>query len=705
MNKKYNTVPITNPYFDTVTVSEWTQIHVNGTPRDFMVQSRELSTADERCWVNWRMEEKDGRLTKVPYRPDGRRASSTSPDDWSTYDEVTSAVDRFSGIGIVFTGTLLGIDIDHCIEYGIVPPEVDAFIKKARSYTEISPSTTGLHVYLRLTEPMTLERNRSGSYECYTSGRFFTVTDYSWEDTWPLRTVTPTEATELLKMLGYPWNKKEPTTVGSKVPHVVPSDAEILRRMFSAKNGTKVKALYDGDTSEYNDCDTSVADAALCSHLAFWTGKDAARIESLWLASPLGSRGKTQMRKDYREDTIAFAMRGTTDTYKGWDEKTVEQGVARDAVGKSQAVLTRFSDIPPVPIDWLWEGRIARGKITLIAGDPGFGKSLLTIDLAARISTGAEWPDFPIPAPLGDTVMLSVEDGRGDTIRPRLDAAGADCTRVLHLEGTMTGEDGKVRPRTLSFKRDMEALEDALKSLPECRLVVVDPVSAYLDDTDSHKNADVRGLLAPLAELAERLKIAVILIQHLNKGGTGGSALYRPMGSLAFVAAARAAYIVTKDKDNVNRRLMLPAKNNIAKDTTGLAYSIVDGDNGIPHLVWESVPISITADDALAASNVREEPTETEWAVMFLEDLLANGRVTAQVVHREAKSNHITDKPLRRAQAKLGIKPAKDKTVFNGPWWWELPKHEDAPMHEVALINEGASSASEGILGVTERSL
>jgi RecA-family ATPase len=233
-------------------------------------------------------------------------------------------------------------------------------------------------------------------------------------------------------------------------------------------------------------------------------------------------------------------------------------------------VLTRFSDIPPEEIQWLWQGRIARGKLTLIAGDPGFGKSLLTIDLAARVSTGADWPDFPIPAPLGDTVMLSVEDGRADTIRPRLDAAGADCTRVLHLEGATIGDDGKSRPRTLSFKRDMEALEDALKSLPECRLVIVDPISAYLDDTDSHKNADVRGLLAPLAELAERLKIAVVLIQHLNKGGTGANALYRPMGSLAFVAAARAAYIVTKDKNNADRRMMLPAKNNLAKDTTEL---------------------------------------------------------------------------------------------------------------------------------------
>jgi hypothetical protein len=697
MHKEYNTVPLSLSCFESITVSEWAGIRIDR-PSQVVIPSISLSTPEEKCWVNWRLEEKDGRLTKVPYRPDGRRASSTNPDDWSTYGEVVTARSRFNGVGIVFTGSLLGIDIDHCIENGSVSQEVASFIESAKTYTEVSPSGSGLHLYLKLTEPMTLERNRSGHYECYTSGRFFTVTNHPWTASYELRTVTPAEANTILCELGYPWKKEMQPTTTSNANRLTLTDAELLSRMFSAKNGAKVKALYDGDTTEYDDCDESVADAALCAHLAFWTGKDAARIESMWLASPLGAREKTQRRKDYRDGTVRYAIENTPEVYKGRSEDTGRDQTPPTSKN-SRAVLTRFSDIPPEEIQWLWEGRIARGKITLIAGDPGFGKSLLSIDLAARVSTGADWPDFPIPAPLGDTVMLSVEDGRADTIRPRLDAAGADCTRVLHLEGATIGDDGKSRPRTLSFKRDMEALEDALKSLPECRLVIVDPISAYLDDTDSHKNADVRGLLAPLAELAERLKIAVVLIQHLNKGGTGANALYRPMGSLAFVAAARAAYIVTKDKDNADRRLMLPAKNNLAKDTTGLAYSIVKTGSGMPRLQWESIPITTTADDALAAANMNEEPTETEWAVMFLEDLLANGRVPSKKVHDEAKSAHISIKVLRRAQARLGIVPAKDKTVFDGPWWWALPVHEDAPTHEVAPINERASSIDEGIFG------
>ena len=160
------------------------------------------------------------------------------------------------------------------------------------------------------------------------------------------------------------------------------------------------------------------------------------------------------------------------------------------------------------------------------------------------MSNEAQWPDSSERAPLGGVVMLSAEDDAADTIRPRLDAAGADCSRVSLLAG-VSRFDLEANERflaTFNLARDLRALEEAIESTPDCRLVVIDPISAFCGATDSHKNADVRGLLAPLSELAQRQHVAVVGVNHLNKSGAGGPAIYRTMGSLAFVAAARAAW-------------------------------------------------------------------------------------------------------------------------------------------------------------------
>ena len=153
--------------------------------------------------------------------------------------------------------------------------------------------------------------------------------------------------------------------------------------------------------------------------------------------------------------------------------------------------------------------------------------------------------------------MLSAEDDPGDTIRPRLDAAGADCSRISLLAGVAWDDDQDAQVATFNLARDLRALDAAIESTPECRLVVIDPISAFCGSTDSHKNSDVRGLLAPLSELVQRRQVAVVGVNHLNKSTAGGPAIYRTMGSLAFVAAARAAWAVVKDKDDPAKPTLL----------------------------------------------------------------------------------------------------------------------------------------------------
>jgi len=281
-------------------------------------------------------------MTKIPYSIRGAKASSTDPSTWSTYKEAKEALrdNGFgSGIGIVFTPdqTLLGIDIDHVLEDSKIKHEkgdaIKSLIKEAKTYTEISPSGTGLHLYLAISDgPLELEANRHAPFEAYTSGRFFTWSEVPFGSKRPIRTVHKAEALRLLGIIGYPWAKAETTGPAVSVIELGKSlleDADILKRMFDSKNGADIKKLYQGDASAYlNDKgkpNLSSADAALLAHLAFWTRHDKEQMDRIWLASPLGQREKTQGRIDYRVRSIAGAIKNCKDVYRTQEERIKEE--------------------------------------------------------------------------------------------------------------------------------------------------------------------------------------------------------------------------------------------------------------------------------------------------------------------------------------------------------------------------------------------
>lgn len=367
----------------------------------------------------------------------------------------------------------------------------------------------------------------------------------------------------------------------------------------------------------------------------------------------------------------------------------IEEEVHNENNFAAHAVVVRLADIQSVPISWLWPERFAIGKLTLIVGDPNLGKSLLTATMAAIVSKGSQWPVDKTPAPIGDVILLSAEDDAADTTKPRIEAVEADGARIHIFQAIreMDDENRQVE-RMFSLKRDIAKLEKLLSSLPECQLLVIDPISAYLDGTESHNNSKVRGLLAPLATLAAKHKIAIVAVDHINKNSHESNPLYRPGGSLAFVAAARAVYVVTKDKNNPERRLILPIKNNLAKEKTGLAYTVVTAENGQPIIAWESEPVVMTADEALAPLEPNEERTITDEAVDFLRDLLSNGSMKVLQIQKEARQAGITDKSLRNAREKLGIKPKK--SAFTGGWEWGLT--------EVAPNSQDDLSKTKGTL-------
>ena len=371
-----------------------------------------------------------------------------------------------------------------------------------------------------------------------------------------------------------------------------------------------------------------------------------------------------------------------------------------EVLGSPRAVTRRITDIPTERLAWLWPSRIPLGKVTVFSGDPGLGKSLVTLAIAAAVSCGSCWPCREGTAPLGDVMLVSAEDDPADTIRPRLEAANADLHRIHVLDAVeFVDADGRPQRRPWNFT-DMDALGTRLAALPECRLVIVDPLSAYLAGTDSHKNSDVRALLAPLAEMASRQRVAVLCVSHLNK--SAGPAMYRTTGSLAFVAAARAVYGVAKDPNNASRRLVVPIKCNLSADSTGLAYKIIANADGTPVIEWESETVTISAEEAFSVPAYDDEQGERREAVEWLTDYLAGGPKSARQVRVAAQENGLAWRTVRRAQVALNIRPAK--TRFDGGWEWTLPAKvptdpEDVHLKNVDTFDEvGHLRQEEGVL-------
>lgn len=280
-------------------------------------------------WVVWRYSTVKGKRTKIPYHPNGKKASSTDKKTWVTYAQASEVANEskngFDGLGLVFTPsqTLLGLDLDHVIENGnITHPlkeQIQKFIEAANTYCELSPSKEGLHLFLQLEEPLKLKANKRAPYELYTSGRYFTVTNTPFGECKDVRTVSIEEAEALLAILEYPWDKKEAQpnkeeNIGTNSLIEPLTDRQVLDKMFASKNGDDIKKVYDGDASEHGN-DLSKADMSLCAHLAFWCRRDKEQMLRIWLASPLGSREKTQKRIDYRSRTCDFAIANCKEVY------------------------------------------------------------------------------------------------------------------------------------------------------------------------------------------------------------------------------------------------------------------------------------------------------------------------------------------------------------------------------------------------------
>jgi len=344
----------------------------------------------------------------------------------------------------------------------------------------------------------------------------------------------------------------------------------------------------------------------------------------------------------------------------------------RDEAPADRPILYTLDQVPVEPITWLWPKRIPNGKLTLLIGDPGLAKSFVLTDIAARVSKGMPWPDGSGRAPRGNVVILQAEDGLADTLRPRLDRMGADVSRIIALSGVRSGSDGS--ERGFSLRRDLAMLEEIVDKY-EAALVEIDPLSPYLEGVDSHKDADVRQALAPLAFMADRLGVAVIATLHLNKNNATANALYRASGSLAFTAAARSVLGAAPDPDAEGRNVLLSIKLNVGHKPPGIGYRVTDiagegTDTGV--IEWDTLPV--TVDVATAFGGVRHvESPGMQAAMDLLRAALADGEWhPARDLYDEAAEEGISKDTLKRAKVRLGVEATKGD--FNAGWQWRLPR-------------------------------
>lgn len=347
-----------------------------------------------------------------------------------------------------------------------------------------------------------------------------------------------------------------------------------------------------------------------------------------------------------------------------------------------QIELVTLADVQPEPIEWIWPGRIAKRKYVLLSGDPGLGKSTVLLDLAARLSRGGTWPDGT-PAPRGRTLMLSGEEGLADTLRPRLDRHGGDPSQIVVLR-SVRDEHGA---RPLNLARDIERLAEAIRRVRPV-LVTIDPITSYLGKTDSYKDAEVRGLLAPLLALVERENVALVAVGHLSKGDQR-AALHRPGGSIAFVAAARIVLCLAADPADADRRVLAGLKSNLAPLPASLAFRLPEG-----RLEWEHGAVALDAETLLQSGPAPQDRGEQTDAERVIRDLLADHSqwpLDAREAIAAGQAHGISDRTMRRTARALGIRIRRLGFGAGGRWSWHQPieaaSGSPAPMAPMAPMS------------------
>lgn len=341
--------------------------------------------------------------------------------------------------------------------------------------------------------------------------------------------------------------------------------------------------------------------------------------------------------------------------------------------GRSVGIIARpASAIQSAPVDWLWPGRIPCGALTVLDGDPGLGKSTVTLALAARVSRGDAMPPATgqsTTAP-ANVIIFSAEDDPARTIRPRLEAAGADLERIQIVEAVSTEDEGDRLP---VLPLDLPALEQFIAK-HQARLVIIDPIMGFLgDEIDAHKDQSIRRALHQFSKLTERAQCAFLIVRHLNKM-PGGAAMYRGGGSIGIIGAARSGLLLAHHPEDPTSCVLASTKSNLGPPPRSIVVSIA---NQTVEIAGTPTTISLAAWDEecdLTADELLGSPTKqskVEKCVEAIRELLAGGRMKSADFEAALKEKGFKPRTIKTARKAAEVKATKSS--FDGEWWVELP--------------------------------
>jgi putative DNA primase/helicase len=356
-------------------------------------------------------------------------------------------------------------------------------------------------------------------------------------------------------------------------------------------------------------------------------------------------------------------------------------------------ILVCGSTLTPKPVAWIWEHWLAQGKLHVLAGAPGQGKTTIALAFAATLTIGGRWPDGK-HCNVGNVLIWSGEDDPADTLLPRLVAMGANRDRVFFVEGARVG--GEVV--TFDPARDMHQLTRAIEKIGGISLLVVDPIVSAVAG-DSHKNTEVRRALQPLVDLAANCNCAVLGISHFSKGGQGQDPTQRVVGSIAFSAVARVVLVAAKvqSDDGTDRRILARSKSNIGPDDGGFEYHIEQSEP-LP-----GIQASYIAWGAAVAGSARELLTEpddgtdtgasdaTDAAKLLEAELVADNWTSSEMASKPLKDAGFSKRQIWKASNKLNV--IRKKGGMNEGWYWRLP--EDSTRPKMATFAEDSAEGSE----------
>jgi putative DNA primase/helicase len=416
--------------------------------------------------------------------------------------------------------------------------------------------------------------------------------------------------------------------------------------------------------------------------------REAARAVGGLLAVPSFGDDRDQDMTDFNDlfvldgkEAVARCIEAAAEPAK---EEPVPGGedVPAGTYGKKVDII-RACDVTPEPISWLWNGWLAAGKMHILGGAPGTGKTTLSLSLAATLTVGGRWPDGT-RSPVGNVVIWSGEDDPSDTLVPRLALSGADLSHIYFVSSVL--EDGE--KRSFDPARDTEPLRRKLAEIGDVKLLVVDPIVSAISG-DSHKNAEVRRGLQPLADLAASMRCALLGITHFSKGTGGRDPVERITGSLAFGALARIVLVAAKHQEEGGdeaKRIIARAKSNIGPDDGGFEYDLRQGElkthPGIftSCVLWGNA-VEGAARDLLATAEAVDdgEGGTLADAKRFLSGLLEDEPLPTKAIRSDADGAGFSWRTIRRAQKELGVEAVREGFGKGGTWLWELPKTHRCP--------------------------